>query len=196
VVDLLRPARAVARAGTWFGGALVALSAAMISVDVLTRKLFSVTFGSSSEISGYVLAIGTTWSLALALLDRAHVRIDSLYVLLPPRVGAVLDLVALASFMVFGGLTAWQGTKVFMQSASVGAHSLTPLSTPLAVPQFLWAAGFVMFVLVMLLLAARAAGILVRGRLADVPRLLGPLTAEQEVEEAMEEHARYQAPRG
>ncbi|MGA8052058.1 MAG: TRAP transporter small permease [Burkholderiales bacterium] len=196
MIDLLRPARAVARAGTWFGGALVALSAVMISVDVLARKLFSVSLGSSSEISGYVLAIGTTWSLALALLDRAHVRIDSLYVLLPARLGAVLDLVALASFMIFGWLTAWQGTKVFLQSASVDAHSLTPLATPLAVPQFLWAAGFVMFFLVMLLLAVRAAGILVRGRLEDVQRLLGPLTAEQEVEEAIEEHERYKAPQG
>lgn len=196
MVDLLRPARLIARAGTWFGGALVALSAFMIAADVLARKLLNVSLGSSSEISGYVLAIGTTWSLALTLLDRAHVRIDSLYVLLPARVGAVLDLVALLSFLVFGGLTAWQGAKVFLQSASVNAHSLTPLATPLAVPQFLWAAGFAMFFLVMLLLAVRATAVLLTGRLEDVQRLLGPLTAEQELEEAIQEHERYKAPQG
>jgi len=73
---LLQWARATSRAGAWFGGALVAAAAVVISVDVLMRKLLGTTLGGASEISGYVLAISTTWALALALIDRAHVRID------------------------------------------------------------------------------------------------------------------------
>ena len=193
---LLRLARLVARAGCWFGGALVAAAAFMIAVDVLSRKLFNVPLGASSEVSGYVLAIGTSWALALALLDRAHVRIDSLYTVLPVRLCAVLDMLALASFMVFAAFTTWQGGKVLVNSIQVDAHSLTPLGTLLAIPQTLWVAGFVLFSAILLLLFVRAVMLLAHGRWEDVQRLLGPRTAQQELEEALHEHERYQAPQG
>jgi TRAP-type C4-dicarboxylate transport system permease small subunit len=196
VTRLLGLARLVARAGCWFGGAMVAAAAFMIAVDVLSRKLFGIPLGASSEVSGYVLAIGTSWALALALLDRAHVRIDSLYAVLPLRLCALLDMLALASFMVFAAFTTWQGGKVLLNSIQVDAHSLTPLGTLLAIPQTLWVAGFVLFSAVLLLLFARAAMLLVRGRWEDVQRLLGPRTAQQELEEVMHEHERYKAPQG
>ena len=175
---------------------MVAAAALMIAVDVIARKLFSVSIGASSEVSGYVLAIGTSWALALALLDRAHVRIDSLYTVLPVRLCALLDMLALASFMVFAAFTTWQGGKVLANSIRVDAHSLTPLGTLLAIPQTLWVAGFVLFSAMLLLLFARAAMLLARGRWEDVQRLLGPRTAQQELEEALHEHERYKAPHG
>jgi TRAP-type C4-dicarboxylate transport system permease small subunit len=196
VAKLLRLARTVARAGCWFGGAMVAGAAFMIALDVLARKLFSVSIGASSEVSGYILAIGTSWALALALLDRAHVRIDSLYILLPVRLCAVLDMLALASFMVFAAFTTWQGGKVLANSIEMNAHSLTPLETLLAIPQFFWVAGFAVFSAVLLLLFVRAVGFLFTGKLAEVQRLLGPRTVQQELEEARHEHERYRAPLG
>ena len=175
---------------------MVAAAAFMIAVDVLSRKLFDVPLGASSEVSGYVLAIGTSWALALALLDRAHVRIDSLYAVLPVRLCALLDMLALVSFMIFAGFTTWQGGKVLLNSIQVDAHSLTPLGTLLAIPQTLWVAGFVLFSIVLLLLFARAVMLLVRGRWEDVQRLIGPRTAQQELAEALHEHERYKAPQG
>ncbi len=172
---------------------MVAGAAFMIAIDVLSRKLFGIPIGASSEVSGYVLAIGTSWALALALLDRAHVRIDSLYAVLPVRLCAVLDMLALAAFMVFAAFTTWQGGKVLANSLEVHAHSLTPLETPLAVPQVLWVAGFALFSAVLLLLFARAALLLARGRWEDVQRLLGPRTAQQALEEALHEQERYHA---
>lgn len=188
---LLRLARMASRGGAWFGGAIVAAAAFIISADVLMRKLFDTTLGGASEISGYVLAISTTWALALTLLDRAHVRIDSLYVLLPTRLCALLDILALLSFMVFAGFLTWQGWVIFHQSAVLGSRSLTPLATPLAIPQFLWLAGFAFFLLVMILLLARALIALASGRIEDVHRLLGSRTAMQELEEAVQEQERY-----
>jgi len=188
---LLRWARGASRAGAWFGGALVALSAFLISIDVLMRKLLGLTLGGASEISGYVLAVSTAWALAFALLDRAHVRIDSLYVLLPVRVCAILDILSLLAFMLFAGLVSWQGYVILEQSVELGSRSLTPLATPLAIPQFLWVLGFAFFFLVMALLLVRAAAALATGRLDMVQRLLGSRTAEQELEEAIEDRARY-----
>jgi len=170
---------------------MVAAAAFMIAVDVLSRKLLGVPIGASSEISGYVLAIGTAWALALTLLDRAHVRIDSLYTVLPVRLCALLDMLALIAFMVFAAFTTWQGGKVLVNSIQVDAHSLTPLATPLAIPQLLWVAGFVLFSAVLLLLFVRAVMLLARGRWEDVQRLLGPRTAQQELEEVLHDHERY-----
>jgi TRAP-type C4-dicarboxylate transport system permease small subunit len=187
----LRWARLTSRAGAWFGGGLVTLAAFIIAVDVLMRKLLNTTLGGASEISGYVLAVSTTWALALALIDRAHVRIDSLYALLPTRICALLDILALLSFMVFAGFLTWQGWIIFAQSVTLNAHSLTPLATPLAIPQFLWVAGFAFFFVVMLLLLVRALTALLTGRIDDVRRLLGSRTALQELEEAIQEHEQY-----
>ena len=188
---LLHWARLTSRTGAWFGGALVTIAAFIIAVDVLMRKLFDTSLGGASEISGYVLAVSTTWALALALIDRAHVRIDSLYVLLPARVCAVLDILALLSFMVFAGFLTWQGWIIFAQSYALDAHSLTPLATPVAIPQFLWVAGFAFFFVVMVLLLVRALTALATGRIDDVRRLLGSRTALQQLEEALQEHEHY-----
>jgi len=188
---LLQWARATSRAGAWFGGALVTVAAIVISVDVLMRKLLGTTLGGASEISGYVLAVSTTWALALALIDRAHVRIDSLYGLLPTRVCAILDILALLSFMLFAGMLTWQGWVIFAQSVALNAHSLTPLETPLAIPQFLWVAGFAFFFVVMVLLLVRAVTALALGDIDAVRRLLGSRTALQELEEAIQEHEHY-----
>ena len=188
---LLNLARTLSRAGAWCGGALTAAAALLISVDVLVRKVFGTTLGGASEISGYVLAVSTTWALALALLDRSHVRIDSLYVLLPARLCALLDIVALLSFMIFAGILTWQGWVMFDQSFELGSRSLTPLETPQALPQFLWVTGFAFFFLVMVLLLIRALMAFVTGRITDVQRLLGSRTALQELEEAIQEHERY-----
>ena len=75
--------RRFAQWGLWFGGTLVLLAALLIGVDVLMRKFFDRSIGGADELAGYSLAIGSAWGLGAALLDRAHIRIDSLYVLFP-----------------------------------------------------------------------------------------------------------------
>ena len=80
---------------------------------------------------------------------------------------------------------------MFDQSYELGSRSLTPLATPVALPQFLWVGGFAFFFLVMLLLFVRATLAFATGRVDDVQRLLGSRTALQELEEAVHEHERY-----
>jgi len=79
----------------WVAGAMSSLSAFMVTFDVLIRNVFNVTLGGADEISGYLFAIATAWSLPYALIHRANVRIDSLYVLLSGRLRAILDLFGL-----------------------------------------------------------------------------------------------------
>src|SRR3546814_3028249 len=64
----------ISRYAIWFGGTLVLVSAFVVSVDVLLRKIFLISMGGSDELSGYAFAIGTAWALGFTLLRRANVR--------------------------------------------------------------------------------------------------------------------------
>jgi TRAP-type mannitol/chloroaromatic compound transport system permease small subunit len=179
---LLDLSRRIARLGAWFGGLLIIASALLVGVEVVIRKAFTLSIGGADELSGYALAIAASWALAFALLERAHIRIDSLYVRLPVRLCALLDLVSLALFIAFIALIAWYGFGVFSTSYSLGARSLSPLGTPLVVPQLLWVLGFVMFLAIALVLFARALIALIAGDLAAVRRLVGSRNVTEELE--------------
>src|SRR6266480_4534472 len=142
--------------GLWFGGALVLLAAVLIGIDVLVRKFLDRSIGGADELAGYSLAIGTAWGLAAALLDRAHIRIDSLYVLFPQKLRLALDVTALVLLVGFFALVGWHGLGVVSQSWTSGSRSQSALETPTVIPQALWIAGLMAFVAVgvLLLLAA------------------------------------------
>jgi TRAP-type mannitol/chloroaromatic compound transport system permease small subunit len=183
---LLRLSRGIARLGAWFGGALIIAAAFLVGVEVVIRKAFDLSLGGADELSGFALAISTSWALAFALLERAHIRIDSLYVHLPVRLCALLDLLGLALFTAFVALIAWYGFGVFQTSYQLGARSLSPLGTPLVVPQLIWVMGLVLFLAIALLLMLRALLALLGGDLATVQALIGSRTVSEEVQAELE----------
>jgi len=195
VDPLLDLARRIARLGAWFGGLLIIASALLVGVEVVIRKAFGLTIGGADELSGFALAIATSWALAFALLERAHIRIDSLYVHLPARLAAALDLLGLALFTGFVALVAWYGLGVFETSYKLGARSLSPLGTPLVVPQLIWVAGLAMFLLIALALLARALAALLTGDLPTVRRLIGSRSVSEELESELAELERDGPPR-
>src|SRR5882762_506577 len=138
--------RRFAQWGLWFGGALVLLAAVLIGIDVLMRKFLARSIGGADELAGYSLAIGTAWGLGAALLDRAHIRIDSLYMLFPQKLRLALDLLALVLLVGFFALIAWHGLGVVSQSWVSGSRSQSALETPTVIPQALWIAGLAAFV--------------------------------------------------
>ena len=70
------------RLAAWFviaaGGMLLA-AAIIVTVEVLLRKGFAAVFGwsivfsGSDEISAYLFAVATAWSLPYALVHRGHI---------------------------------------------------------------------------------------------------------------------------
>jgi TRAP-type mannitol/chloroaromatic compound transport system permease small subunit len=184
---LLQIAYVVARAGAWSGGAMIVAAAILVAVDVIIRKLFVTTVGGADELSGYALAVGSAWALAFALLERAHIRIDLLYQTLPIRLAALLDVLGLLAFTFFVMILTQQGYAVFLQSLVVNSHSMSPLETPLAVPQAMWVLGLALFVVVALLLLVRAVLALVLGDASTVVRLLGSRSATEEIQHELGE---------
>jgi len=179
----MQGARRVAHWGLWLGGALVLLAALLIGVDVVMRKFFSASIGGADELSGYALALGTAWALAAALLERAHIRIDSLYVLLPRRLRFPLDVAGLGLLIAFFGLTAWHGWSMVAQSWSAGSRSQSALQTPIVIPQLGWLLGLVVFVAIGMTVLVRTVVLAARGQRAAVARLIGTRSAEEEVDD-------------
>jgi len=166
-----------------FGGALVLLAALLIGVDVILRKFFQSSIGGADELAGYALALGTSWSLGATLLDRAHIRIDSLYSLFPRRFRPFLDFIGLFLFLSFFGLVAWRGLSVMEQSWVSSSRSHTALATPLIIPQTIWIIGFFILIFLGVILFTRAVLLIWRGDIIAASRTISTRAAAEEVEE-------------
>jgi TRAP-type C4-dicarboxylate transport system permease small subunit len=177
-------AEGIARAGSIAGGALLLIASILVCIDITLRYTLSITLGGADELSGYALAIGSAWGFSSALLSRSHIRIDTVYVRVRPRLRAILDLLSLAVLAFFFGLVSWYAWGVVKQSWDSNSHSLSEIEAPLVVPQALWFAGLVFFVALTLFL-------LVRGLIAffagDLSALFGLIGSKSAVDEAQEE---------
>ena len=176
-------ARRLTRFGLWFGGALVLAAAMLIGVDVTLRKFFNASIGGADELAGYALALGTAWSLGAALLERAHIRIDSLYVLLARPVRLALDFAGVALLLAFFGLVARHGWSVVQQSWVSGSRSQSALATPTVIPQSVWLAGLAFFFVIGVALLAHALMLIARGNAAAAAQAISTRSAVEEVED-------------
>ena len=183
--------RGITRASAWFAGALIMAAALIIGVDIVLRTVFVKSIGGADELAGYALAIGTTWGFAIAFVDRAHIRIDSLYGLFPRALRLVLDFVGLGLFIAFFALAGWHGWGVVAQSLRSGSRSQSALQIPVAIPQIMWIVGLAVSLIVGLILLAMAAVLILRGRPGDATRIISTRSAQEEVaEEIAAAHAR------
>jgi TRAP-type C4-dicarboxylate transport system permease small subunit len=184
-------AEGITRVGAIVGGALLLIASIAICIDITLRYLFAWTLGGADELSGYALAISSAWGLSAAVLTRSHIRIDTVYVRVRPRVRAILDLLSLAVFIFFFTLVTYYAWGVLKQSWQSDSHSLSEMQMPLIVPQGLWVAGLGFFVLVCLLLFARGMRSFVMGDLEGLFARIGSKSAVAEAEEEVRnvEHA-------
>jgi TRAP-type C4-dicarboxylate transport system permease small subunit len=182
----LRLTGVVARWAVWLGGAMMLFAAFMVSVDVLARRFFGVTLGGADEISGYLFAVATSWAFAYVLLHRGNVRIDALYVLLPRWLCAVLDLIALIMLGLFMAVLTHRAFGVLTTSIEMQARSVTPLRTPVAVPQGFWLAGLVLFQIAFVLVLLQSIVSLVRGDVEAVRQIAGAPSLDEELKEELQ----------
>ncbi|MGB9699056.1 MAG: TRAP transporter small permease subunit [Thermodesulfobacteriota bacterium] len=180
---LVALARRLNRYSLWFSGTLVLLAALIIGVDVILRKFFQSSIGGADELAGYSLALGTAWSLGAALMDRAHIRIDSLYGLFPRGLRLVLDLIGLTLFVGFFGLVGWRGLSVAEQSWISSSRSHTALATPTIIPQSIWLIGLATLLIIGIILFSHAIYLIQRGEKGAATKLIGTRAAAEEVEE-------------
>lgn len=144
----------------------------LILVEIIVRRM-GMPLGGTDEISGYVMAITTSWGIAYALTERAHVRIDLLRTKLVPAGRAILDCISILALAATALMVAWRGWSVLSKTLSTGAKANTGLETPLWIPQLLWWSGWVWFAVSAVLIAAASLMLLWQRRYDEVNDIAG-----------------------
>jgi len=173
----------VSRVAVWIGGAALLLCAFMVSIDVVMRKLFSITMSGSDEISGYAFAAATAWAYSYTLLHRSHIRIDAIYGVLPVWLRSVLDAIGLALLLYYMGYLTNKAIDVFLTSWEHDSVSITTLSVPQWIPQLLWLGGLCWFVITLAFLLVYVLVSLLLRDVATVQNVAGALSAEKKIDE-------------
>ena len=168
--------------------------ALFITGDIVGRNVFGVSSSATVEVTGYMLACGIAWALAHTLARRAHIRVDVLLGRLPARWRAPLHLFSLLLLTAFAAFCAWAAWSLWDESALFDAHDNSALRVPLVWPQGIWGFGIGVFVLMCAVLLLESALALLAGRGAELDRLLGSRSLEDETEEALEAVAMARQP--
>ena len=171
----------ISHVAVWIGGAMLIMTAFLVFVEVIVRKVFLLSLGGADELSGYAFAIASTWAFSFALLVRAHIRIDVVYVKLPPRFRAFLDVVALTSLGLFAAVMTRYAWDTFAFTIQFSTHANTPLETPLWIPQSLWLAGIIFFMVTLALQIIRSLAALMTGRWDVVQKLAGTRSIDDDI---------------
>ena len=149
--SLLTASRSVTRAldRTYLGmgylcGTMFLLLALFITYQVIARKFDFVMAPGMDLMSGYTMAMASTWAFSYALRTGSHVRIDVLLPFMSPRVRWWADQAALGSIVFFISITAWKTWLMVLKSHEIGAVTNTYPLVPLWIPQTFVAIGFSM----------------------------------------------------
>lgn len=180
---LVQNGETISRIAAWISGVLLFGTAVMISIEVVLRKVFSISMGGADEISGYAMAISCSWAFAFALFRKAHIRIDVLYVKMPKSARYLLDIFSLVLFAIYMVVFTYFSFHVFLISFVKGSTANTPLHTPLWIPQSIWVVGLIIFTLSIFLLLAGTIYNLLSKNFNMAQQFSGVTTLEEEIEE-------------
>jgi TRAP-type C4-dicarboxylate transport system permease small subunit len=170
-------------------GAIFVVLALVVTVETLARKIFNFSLQGADELGGYALAIGSTLAFGLALAGRNHIRVDVFHERFPRRVKAALNWVSVMLLAAMAVLFAAVSVRVLAESYAYRSTAQTPWATPLIVPQSLWYAGLVIFMLIALGFAARATWLLLARRIDELNDEFHPHSVKEELKEELEDFA-------
>lgn len=160
-------------------------TAAFITLDVLSRAFLGTSSGATTEISGYLLAFGISWSLAHTLAERAHIRIDLMINKFSLGLRAWFHLLALLALAGLVTILCMSAINVLDETLLFNAHDLSALRIPMILPQSLWAIGIFMLALFATVLTLEVVLLLILGRPMEIEDLMRPRNAEDESAEAV-----------
>lgn len=177
--------RRLATIGVVAGGVLLLGVSVLVIVEITLRKFFGTSIQGVDEISSYAMALSFAWAMPFAILDRAHIRIDVIHIILPERMRAWFDLGSAVVFFLYMAILSYFCIDLALTSYRDGTRSDGLLAVPIALPQWIWATGLAVSTLVILYLIFKAGRALMVADFASVVRLIGTETfAKEEVEQA------------
>lgn len=146
--------------------------AGFVLTDIILRQVGE-GLGGTDEISGYAMAIATSWGMAYCLLELGHVRIDLIRTRLAQKGRVMMDLFSLTVLAGIAVLIAIRCWPVLERSLRLESQANTPLATPLAWVHAPWFAGWVWFALVACATLLCAIALVVQGKWSETEAAIG-----------------------
>jgi TRAP-type C4-dicarboxylate transport system permease small subunit len=112
---------------------------------------------------------------------KGNVRIDVVYNLMPRPLRIALDILSFLALGALFALIGWYGFELVKGTVETGRISVTPLRTPLSIPQIVWISGIGLALAVWVLIALRVSGNVLRRNWDAVSELIGSEGIEGEI---------------
>lgn len=173
-------------AATLFGVVFVLLSFA-VAVETTMRKVFNVSLQGVDELGGYALAVGASLAFTLALLSRAHIRIDLIHDHLPQGPRMVLNVLAMLTITATALLFMAMAFYSLRDSIVLNSTAQTPWATPIKYPQMVWFACLALFAAVASGYGVRVLWLAFTGRGDVLVRDYSPRGAKEELKEELDD---------
>jgi TRAP-type C4-dicarboxylate transport system permease small subunit len=129
---------------------LVVCMIVIVTAEVVSRSLFNFSFQVTHEIAGYFLVGVTFLGISISLRDHALFRVEFIYMRIPARSRAALQLMFNLLSLVFVVILDYQLIRLVISSYTRGVIEPTILATPLYIPQLVMPIGVFMIVMVLL----------------------------------------------
>ena len=171
-------------AAALFGAAFLVLALA-VAVETTLRKVLNISLQGVDELGGYILASGSALAIAVALVSRAHIRIDLLHDFAPLALRIVLNLAASLALAACAFMLVRMAYIAFDESILFNATAQTPWGTPLKLPQGAWLIALGIFLLAALGQLVRALWLLARGEWSLLDRHYGPRGTKEELDDEL-----------
>ena len=173
-------------AATLFGVVFLLLSFA-VAVETTMRKVFNVSLQGVDELGGYCLAVGASLAFTLALISRAHIRIDLIHDRLPQGPRVALNVLAMLTVSATALLLLAMAYYSLRDSIALNSTAQTPWATPIKYPQMVWIASLGLFALVATGYGARVLWLAASGRVDALVHDYSPRGAKEELKEELDD---------
>lgn len=129
------------------GGLGMLMSVFLGVADIVGTQILKVPVPGPKELTESTMVVIVFGALTYAQIRRAHIRVELVYLRMPPRVQAALDVFASLCGIVFFGLLLWQATNEALYSLQIREATVGLIRFPLYPARFVLAAGTGLLVL-------------------------------------------------
>ena len=120
----------IIQAMAWVAALVLGLMALAVTLDVVARNLGWGNTGWVVELSEYSLPLATLLVAPWLLYRNEHVRLDVLLTVLPKGMALALERLANVFGILICAVFVWYGSKLIVDSASLGSMVVKTLSIP------------------------------------------------------------------
>ena len=117
-------------------GVLILLDALFVTIDVLMRYAFSITYIGIFELTEYSLLWMTFMGAAFIMRNNGHVRVDAVINLLNPKNGAILNIIASVISLFILMVVTFYSAKLTLHDLQTGfilSGILRPVKWPIEI---------------------------------------------------------------